>query len=261
MIAPIEIHTRDDFDLSGALVIVGAPGLGLVGSIMTRYLVETLEMERIGGLHSVEFPPYAPIENGRPLHPVRIHGLETRCGLDLDCDRIAVITSELFTNPRMIPHLSESLVAWCKKIDAELMVVPDAIMPGDGAEETDAVLGIASTDPAWRFLERADLPPMKEGAMVGMTAGLLSTSEHRGFDTVALLAESKPDHPDARAAARLVEVMDAVLPGIKLESGPLLQRAEKIEATVQALRSQLAQQSRQVEQEAPIQGSPVSMYH
>lgn len=261
MAAPIEIHTRADVDLSGALVIVGAPGLGFVGSIMTRYLVEALEMERIGGLHCAEFPPYTPIEKGRPLHPVRIHALETRCGLDLKCDRIVALTSELFAGTHMIHHLSETIVDWASGIDAELMIVPDAIMPADEAEESEKIHGIASTDQAAAFLERADVPSLNEGVMMGMTAGLLAASEHQEFDTVALLAESKPDHPDARAAARLVELMDVILPGIKLESGPLLERAEGIEATVKSLRLQLARQTKQVATDMPTEEARVSMYH
>lgn len=259
MPAPIEFHTRDDVDLSGALVVVGAPGLGFVGSIMTRYLVETLQMERVGGLHSAEFPPYVPVENGRPLHPVRIHSLETKCGLDLQCDRIAVLTSEFFTGPRMIHHLSSTLMDWADEIDAALILVPDAIV-SENEEESDRVQGIASTDAAADVMARAGVAPLADGAMTGMTAGLMAAGEHRGRDVLALLAESNPEHPDARGAARLVEVVDLILPGIKIESGPLLKRAEEIEATVRSVRQQLAQQSRRSEEAQPADPAHMSIY-
>ncbi len=79
----IEFHLKPDMDLTGALVIVGTPTLGLVGTITARYLTQAMDMNLVGGMHSDRFPPSIVVHEGRPLHPIRVHAIETKCGLDL----------------------------------------------------------------------------------------------------------------------------------------------------------------------------------
>lgn len=57
---------------------------------------------------------------------------------------------------------------------------------------------------------------------------------------MAILAESGGDLangaiPDARAAARIIERLDGLLPAIKLDSDPLLEEAKRIEDKIREM--------------------------
>ena len=58
-------------------------------------------------------------------------------------------------------------------------------------------------------------------------------SRRRGLDSLAILAESSggpiegQPFPDARAAARIIECLDGLLPAIHLDPEPLLEEAQK----------------------------------
>ena len=57
---------------------------------------------------------------------------------------------------------------------------------------------------------------------------------------MAILAESGGDlayvaNPDARAAARIIERLDGLLPAIKFDSDPLLEEAKRIEDKIREM--------------------------
>jgi uncharacterized protein len=241
MAGDIEIHLKSDMDLTGALVIIGAPTLGLVGTITARFLTQSLEMELLGGFHSDRFPPSVIVHDGVPLHPVRIHALKTKCGLDLECEKVVVLTSETFLEPGILWPLGKAIVDWCKKIESNLVIVPDAVRP-PGKKESETIRGIASTPRASELLEKMDVQALSDGLIMGNSASLLLSAEHDGLDLMCLLSESVPDHPDARAAARIVKLLDRVMPDIHIESRPLLEEAEKIEGMVRRMRDDLETQ-------------------
>lgn len=239
----IEIHKKADMDLSGALVIVGAPTLGLVGTITSRFLTQTLDMELVGGLHSDRFPPSVIVHDGIPLHPVRIHAIETKCGLDLSCDKVVVMTSETMLEPEILWPLGRAIIDWCQEIESEMIVVPDAVRP-PGEAESETVRGIASTQAGKEFLDRSDVQPLSDGLIMGNSASLLLNAEQKGCDLICLLAESVPDHPDARAAARIVSLLDKMMPEIRIESKPLYEEAEQIEKMVRKMRQDMEAQKK-----------------
>ena len=64
------------------------------------------------------------------------------------------------------------------------------------------------------------------------------------FNVLSLLAEVKEDIPDARAAARVIQVLDELLLAIKLDPEPLLAEAKELEAQVRMMRDQAPPEAR-----------------
>ena len=50
-----------------------------------------------------------------------------------------------------------------------------------------------------------------------------------GRDVICLLSDANPQIPDARSAARLIEVLDQFLPKLKLAPQPLIEEAARLE--------------------------------
>ncbi|RLF28334.1 MAG: proteasome assembly chaperone family protein, partial [Thermoplasmata archaeon] len=74
-----------------------------------------------------------------------------------------------------------------------------------------------------------------EGLISGMAGYLLLEGRKRGLDVMVLLADANPNLPDARAAARILEVLNLMLNmGIELE--PLLKEAQAIEAKLSEIK-------------------------
>ena len=78
------IDTRDE-PLQGAMMIVGFPTHGLVGSVAASYLVHALDMTAIAYAMSEGFPPTVIMEEGIVSAPVRIYASKLVCGPDHAC--------------------------------------------------------------------------------------------------------------------------------------------------------------------------------
>src|SRR3989344_3030972 len=57
----------------GAVIIEGFPGFGLVGTIVTEYLIEHLTCEKIGNFFFEEIPATLAIHAGKIIDPISIH--------------------------------------------------------------------------------------------------------------------------------------------------------------------------------------------
>ena len=80
---------------------------------------------------------------------------------------------------------------------------------------------------------------MKQGVVGGITGVMMGESRRRGVDVMAILAESDGTIggglPDARAAARIIECLDELIPAVHLDPGPLLEEAQRIEGEIREM--------------------------
>ena len=103
---------------------------------------------------------------------------------------------------------------------------------------------------------------LKVGDVVGYdsisSTSRLFTSLNEGVITkrevLCLLAEAHADFPDSRAAGNLLQKLDVILPGIKIDPKPLYKEAEKIENDIK----KFIQQSKPTAPALPQ--IPTSMY-
>ena len=80
---------------------------------------------------------------------------------------------------------------------------------------------------------------MEAGMLYGVSGVLLNEGRWQNFDVITILADACPDIPDAYAAAKILEVIDKLLPDIKIESKPLYDQAQKFERQIRDLRKQV----------------------
>ena len=86
---PITIHDLSDEKLKGAVLIDGFPGVGLVGTIVANFLINSLKLEQIGIIDSQKFPPISVVKDGMPHNPMRLYSGEQICN-DGSCNQVVV---------------------------------------------------------------------------------------------------------------------------------------------------------------------------
>jgi len=261
----INIYELKKTNLRGATVIDGFPSIGLVSSIVANYLVNALELEQIGIMDSNFFPSISLIRNAQPLNTVRIYASERVRGNDEeDVDQIVVFISEFQPPPNLIKPIAAAILDWiqeqrcCRLISPEGLVIerPDEdLVEGDEDEEEEEkaseeendiqakiknleLFAVGSTPTARKLLDDNDISPFIEGVITGVAGVLLNEGKRRDFDVISLLAEAHSNYPDARAAARIIEVLDRLVLNIHIDSKPLYKEAEAIEMQIKSIRSQ-----------------------
>jgi uncharacterized protein len=228
----IQIIEYKDIDLSNAMLIEAFPTVGLVSSIAGHFIIDQLKLEEIGTISSRFFMPAAVIHNGFPSPPVRICAGKRICGPDGSCDQIVVIISEFMPSVDVIKPLGEAILSWAKKKKCRFIVT----LEGANVIEPKKLQthGVGTTQKMKDLLKTYNIEETQEGMITGITGVLLFEGARLKRDVLCLLADAHTSYPDSRAAATLVETLDKMLPGMKIDSEPLYKEAEVIEQKIRA---------------------------
>lgn len=237
------VQTTPGVELKNALVLVGAPGVGLVGAIAAEYVVKKLSMPLVGGLYSPQLQAHAPIREGVAVPPFRVHALETRRLFPGAWERLVVVRTESTPPAEHAAGIARAIASWAREAGCRRLLVTDGVVV-DREEWDDMVWGAASDARGAEFLRRSGVGLVEQGNVGGFSGLLLNAGAAAGLESLCLLAEAAPGYPDAKAAARVVEIVDAMLPGIVIGTQPLVQEAEAAEAEVRAMQARLAVRAR-----------------
>ena len=221
----IELFIKHPGDFQGAAVIEGFPSVGLVSTLAANYLVEQLKLPKIGCMTSRFMPVTSIIHDGMPNHPVRIYGDK----------RLVVFVSEFRPPAMLVMPIVEEILSWTKDqgcgpiISAEGLPLTEAQHP-----ESLHVYGCASSQKGRSLLESKKIPMLGEGIITGISGVLLNEGMKTDRDVLCVIADAHQDYPDARSAAKIVEAIDSLLPQIQLDTKPLYEEAEKMEAEIKS---------------------------
>ena len=234
----VKIHEIVKQNLKDAVLIDGFPSVGLVGTIVANFLINTLKLEQIGIIDSPRFPAISVVKDGEPHNPMRLYAGEQVCN-DGTCNQVVVCVSE-FTPPAEITRdLVNVLLDWAEKNGCTKVISAEGFNSGPKEEgKENEVYGITSTVGSRIWIEEAKVKPFTYGTIGGITGALLNEGKIRKMNVLGLLAEVNEDLPDARAAANVIKAIDELLLAIELDPEPLLKEAESLEQEVQAVREQ-----------------------
>ncbi|MEM2943488.1 MAG: PAC2 family protein [Methanomassiliicoccales archaeon] len=235
-----------------AVAVVGFPSVGLVGSIAANFISRTMKLERVATMVSKDFPPYTIIHDGIPSSPVRIYAGERTCSNGIRCEQLVVIMSEFIPRPDLMKPVADLILQWCKEKEIEIILTLEGINVGDATGELP-IYGVASTPRTRQMLDKYGIKEMKEGMVSGLSGVLLYEGERLNIDVVCLLGPARLDYPDARGAARLLEIVAKMLPELRLDPDPLYKEAEQIEQQMKAALEGM-KQSRRIGDESLLYG-------
>lgn len=227
-----QVHVDAGVDLQNAMVIVGAPGTGVVGATAANHLVEQLGMPCVGSILAAHTPPAAIVRGGRAFNPIRLYHAKGVSFLQAQADQLVVIVLERSPHPAEERALADAIARWARDARCRLLVAPGGIAVDDEALN-DKVWGAAGSAAALEILDAIDVPRF-EGVVGGLAAGLLTAGEMVGVPAICLLAEAAPGFPDAQAAARIVRLLDKLTLAFSFEDRTLEQEAERIEQELRA---------------------------
>lgn len=206
----------------GVTVIEGFPGLGVVATITTSYLLEKLEFEQIGKHHfeSKEVAPIVSVHKCKLIDPVSIW-YNKKYNLVL----IHSITSPLYIEWKA----ADSVIDICKQLQAKEIISIEGIATSSEMTTAEPNAFYFTRD---RKIEKKlldlGLTCIGEGTVVGVTAALLEKAE---LPLMAFFADTYSNLPDSRAAAKIIEVLDKYL-SLNVDYKPLLKQAVEFEKRI-----------------------------
>lgn len=239
----------------GTPFVVCFPSAGLASTIVGHYVIQQLKIPRVATVRSALLPPAAVVIDRRPNAPVRIHANRT----------VAIAVSEFPPPSALLLPLTDLFAQYVAQHQLSSTIVVEGVLqrsetpsPSDGEE----IMGIAANDAAEASLARAKVPILSEGIVGGLSAEMLNQAAvlDRAV-SVLFAATTQPDLPDYRAASRLLEILDRLVPGLSLNPAPMMEQAEVLEkALKQAMKLHDAAKGKSTEEETPAPPIEPSMY-
>lgn len=229
----IKIHKFKEVNLDGATVVDGFPTVGLVSTIAANYLIGTLKLDQICALDSPDFPPISMVYASKPKFPARIYA-------DEDV-KVAVFLSEFTPTSTLIRPIANAILEWALENKCQRIISPEGLSIPEREEDLGEDLHVyaaCSSDHARNEIDKLGIPQLSTGIISGVSGILLNEGRRADFDVISLLAEVRQNMPDARAAAKIVETIDKLLPSVHIDVTPLYDEAEQIEEYLKGLRAQ-----------------------
>ncbi|MBI0583108.1 MAG: proteasome assembly chaperone family protein [Methanomassiliicoccus sp.] len=249
----LAVHEYKAGKYEDAMMIVGFPSVGLVSSIAANFIIRTSKLERVAGITSKEFPPYALIHDGVPSPPVRIYAGERTCGDGGEqCRQIVTAAGEFMPRPEMVMPLADALLDFCKEKGIRTVVTLEGI--GWQSAEEPKIMGVGGTERGRELLGKYGIEKMTDGMVGGIAGVLLYGGELRDIDVICLLGPARADLPDARGSAKLLEVVARMLPELRIDPEPLYKEAEEIEKQIKMAMESVNRPKKMTPEEAVIYG-------
>ncbi|MCL7412309.1 MAG: PAC2 family protein [ANME-2 cluster archaeon] len=225
----ITMHRYKEMDLKGSTLINGFPSSSLMNSIVASYLVNAIDLDQICGLDADEFPPIAMIYDSKPKFPARIYANEEA--------KLVVFLSEFTPLPEMARDIARLMLSFAEKAGCSRILSPETqVIENDGFK----LFGIGSTDASRDELLRLEIDQLVHSMIAGISGVLLNEGRLRNLNVIVPVAHRGPDTSDARTAAKVVEIIDRMIPTIKIDLKPLYEEAEGVEKYLKSLREQAA---------------------
>jgi uncharacterized protein len=218
----------------GAFILVCFPSAGLAPTVAGHYVLQVLKLPRIGAFTSEDFPPLAVVQAGRVNPPVRVYGSKD----------LVVILSEFPLLPGLINPLASAILQLAVQLKAGRVLGLEGVVPHP-ADATDTELkpsdemvwyaGSGSSEKLPAEFKAAGVRAMNDGVIGGLSGALLIEGLNSTVPVGTLLVSATDaGYPDHRAAAKIIELIDQLLPHVKIDTGPLRTQAELIERALRA---------------------------
>lgn len=207
-----------------ATIIGGFPGIGLIGTITSEFLLEHLDAEFVGHFEYDEFPPTVAIHKGKLIHPM---------GIFYDKKKNIVIMHTIMNTNTLEWKISNAILNFYKDIQAKEIIFIEGIGSANEQEKPEPNPDVFFyTNNDQKKLEKLGLKPLMESIIVGMTSSLLLKTKTEKL--TCLFGQSHANLPDSKGAAKMIELLDKIL-GLDVDYKPLLKQAEIFETKIKGL--------------------------
>jgi uncharacterized protein len=214
----IELKKRPE----NPIILEGFPGFGLVGTIVTEYLIEHLKVEPIGRILLEDSQAMVAIHENKLIEPL---------GLFYSDKYNIVIMHAINATSGTEWKIADNLVQLSHQLHAKEILSIEGV-GSSGDIDTSRTFYFTTDQTKEQHLNSLGLKPLQEGIIMGVTASLLL--KVREVPISCFFAETHSKLPDSKAAASIITVLDKYL-DLKVDPQPLLETAQKFEEKVRKI--------------------------
>ncbi|OIO66492.1 hypothetical protein COY28_00920 [Candidatus Woesearchaeota archaeon CG_4_10_14_0_2_um_filter_57_5] len=207
-------------------IILGFPGFGLVGSIVTEFMTEHLKTSKHSSIILEELQPVIAIHDHKAVEPISVYYNKTH---------------NLYFIHAITPinglewKIADKVLALAKAVSASRIICIEGAGLGPDKELTkeQSLFCYCTDEKDAKAMETQGVKKLKEGYIIGIIPALLLRAT---MPITCIFAPTHSEYPDSKAAASVVELLDKQL-DLQVNSAPLLDMAKRFEDKIRTLMS------------------------
>lgn len=250
-----EIRDVVDIDLDGGTLIECFPSISALALITANIILESRGKPNSWGFDQVavgdsnKLPSICVVYYSKPKFPIRIYANKET--------KIALLASEIPQYPPITREIGKKIFQWTKDKGIERIVSVEGFKSDytqSPREIPYRVYGIGTTESCRTYLSEKKIPPLDHGVIKGLSAVLLNEGWYNRSEVIVILGEIRQHYPEVRTAARVIEVLNQLIPSLDIGIEPILAQAEKIEQMALSMRNE-ANEALEAESPPPVRGA------
>jgi hypothetical protein len=203
------IKELDKVELNNPILIEGLPGLGLVGKIAIRHLVQQLKAQKFAYIYSPHFPYFVLVSKKGNVRLLRgtFYFWKNRNGKN---DLILFTGDSQAQTIEGQYEISDYILKFAKQHDVKMIITIGGYRM-EAKEKPKVIAAATNRDLLNKTLKTgAEISPT--GSPIVGTAGLiLGLSHFKRIDALCLLGETRGYLPDPKSARSVLEVLQSLL--------------------------------------------------
>lgn len=196
------------------IIIEGFPGFGLIGSIVTEFLINHLSCEKLDNHFFDELPANIAIHDGKLVEPIGIYYNE-RFNM--------VILHSLVSAQGLEWKAADFIIDICKKVKAKELISIEGV--ASNSETKNRTFFFSTDKNRVEDLKNQNIKQLDEGIIMGVTSALILKND---LPVTCIFGEAQSGMPDNNAAANIIESLDKIF-GLDVDPKPLKESAKIFE--------------------------------
>lgn len=229
------IIKKSKLKIKNGYLIVGLPGIGLIGKTVADYLITELKGKLVGELYSPHFPHQVFMSKSGVLRPIKNSFYHIMAGKN---DLIILTGDVQAISSHGQYEICGKILDYCKEIGVKTLISLGGYSSGRLGRNT-AVFGLVNNKKLIPSLKKHKVIFGKaKGSIVG-AAGIIPTFGNiKGFNGICLLGETHGAYVDPASARDIVRILSSYL-DFKIDLSKIEKKAKEGEEIVKKIEEEI----------------------
>jgi uncharacterized protein (TIGR00162 family) len=237
----ILVRLKEDLELSKPIMVVGLPGVGLVGKLVAEHLIDELKAEKVMEVYSPHFPPQVLVNKDCTVRPVSntiYHGKAN------ECDILFLVGDHQSTTSQGHYELCSLYLDIAEEFEVPRIYTLGGYPTGKLTYE-ETVLGVANNTTLIEEIKSYGVEFRESepsGGIIGASGLLVAFSHMRGIEAACLMGMTPGYLMDPKSAQSLLRVLFKIF-NIEVNMDSLEKKVEEMESILEKLKEKEEQQN------------------
>lgn len=237
----ILVRLKEDLELNKPIMVVGLPGVGLVGKLVAEHLIDELKAEKVMEVYSPHFPPQVLVNKDCTVRPVSntiYHGKAN------ESDILFLVGDHQSTTSQGHYELCSLYLDIAEEFEVPRIYTLGGYPTGKLTYE-ETVLGVANNTTLIEEIKSYGVEFRESepsGGIIGASGLLVAFSHMRGIEAACLMGMTPGYLMDPKSAQSLLRVLFKIF-NIEVNMDSLEKKVEEMESILEKLKEKEEQQN------------------